>query len=313
MKRIMSFSLLLTMIIIPLKANASTINNNGIEITDEQYERILGLGFTNNEIMNMEQDFFDELMKGQVYSTTEIVKYYKDGYSFRGLETPVVEITKEEYDAINKNSSNISTCTDKVFETNAKKLTLVVNNYSVDGKQKLVLAKLEWKYVPKVKSTDVFAIMTDGQLKTTPSATQVMKELGFFPISNCQRQYIENETTYSSSHPNWTVTPTGTTLHYTGIGIAMPLNTKVQSCTNRVGLHLGVIQGYEFRINTFVTATSGNTVTLRTSYQHATSSVSVSDAKNYKFSSSGLGGVIKFNSSSISSKYDAMGGIVFTG
>ena len=58
MKRIMSFALLLTMIIMPLKANASTINNNGIEITDEQYERILGLGFTNNEIMNMEQDFF---------------------------------------------------------------------------------------------------------------------------------------------------------------------------------------------------------------------------------------------------------------
>lgn len=51
MKRIMSFALLLTMIIMPLKANASTINNNGIEITDEQYERILGLGFTNNEIL----------------------------------------------------------------------------------------------------------------------------------------------------------------------------------------------------------------------------------------------------------------------
>ena len=44
-------------------------------------------------------------------------------------------------------------------------------------------------------------------------------------------------------------------------------------------------------------------------YQHAKSSVSLSESQNYSFSSRGLGGVLKFNKDSIKNKYDGMTGV----
>ena len=44
-------------------------------------------------------------------------------------------------------------------------------------------------------------------------------------------------------------------------------------------------------------------------YQHAKSSVSLSESQNYSFSSQGLGGVLKFNKDSIKNKYDGMNGV----
>lgn len=46
-------------------------------------------------------------------------------------------------------------------------------------------------------------------------------------------------------------------------------------------------------------------------YQHATSDLTLSQSQNYTFSSSGLGGVLKF-ANSVSSKYDGMKGVSAT-
>lgn len=305
------FYFLILLILVPIYAEATTLNNKGIEITEKQFEHILNLGYSKEEIMDMDRELFDDLLEGKIYSTTQVVKYFMDGYAFPGMPTPIVEISKEHYDKIQNQSDSKASSSD-THETNAKKLTLIINDFLADGKQKLVQAKLEWKYVPKVKSTDVFALMaTSGTIRKTQTAKQIMKEYGFIPLNGCLRTNVENVTNYSTSHNNWNVTPTNL-LAYTGVGISMPLDTNIQSCSNNLGLHFGIIQGYEFQINALVDATSGNQVTLKASYQHATSNVSVNNSKDYTFSTAGLGGVINFRSSAIASKYDGMGGVTLT-
>ena len=44
-------------------------------------------------------------------------------------------------------------------------------------------------------------------------------------------------------------------------------------------------------------------------YQHATTNVSLATSKSYSFNSTGLGGVLKFNTSQISNYYDGMEGV----
>ena len=65
-------------------------------------------------------------------------------------------------------------------------------------------------------------------------------------------------------------------------------------------------------VNTPKAVASSNALTVRASYQHAQSSVTLNESKNYDFSTNGYGGVIRFRSSTVAEKYDQMGGVSVT-
>ncbi len=87
--------------------------------------------------------------------------------------------------------------------------------------------------------------------------------------------------------------------------------TDIKKFNNGFGVHYGVITGYKFSILNRAIASS-NALTVRASYQHAQSSVTLNESKNYDFSTNGYGGVIRFRSSTVAEKYDQMGGVSVT-
>lgn len=87
--------------------------------------------------------------------------------------------------------------------------------------------------------------------------------------------------------------------------------TDIQKFNNGFGVSMLLpkydstpVANQTFRVN------KGGTV--YANYQHAQSSVTLNESKNYNFSTSGYGGVIKFNNSSVAGKYDQMGGVSVT-
>lgn len=82
---------------------------------------------------------------------------------------------------------------------------------------------------------------------------------------------------------------------------------EIVTQTNGFGTSIKLLSsGTDMIITQYYSVSKGGTV--YASYQHATSSISLTNSKKYTISRSGYGGVFLFNSS-VSNYYDAMGGV----
>ena len=164
-------------------------NNQNIEMTEQEYNNLLGLGFTERQISNMDQDEFlaNKDIEGAVLGTG--TKYYKYTTVMRnGIETKfVTEITKEEALAEQERQShNIPTrgpvgsyydgaSATYVLEIRTK--IIGVNNtymrYKIDS---------EWLIMPPDRYHDIIGIGIE-QNKVEVASTIVFKE-SWYTTSN---------------------------------------------------------------------------------------------------------------------------------
>ena len=187
-------------------------------------------------------------------------------------------MTDEEYEVFSQVSPmTVCDVDDVCWQTASKRLSMLVskdsNNYLS------IFVSNIWLTEPKVKSADIIAVRFNG----SASLYNFWGEQHYTNSSGKQLVSYNNTVTNSQVFSN-------------GLGISMNL----------------VDAGSNFKCYLAWNGYSSGTLNIYASYQHATSNVTVADSKKYTLSSSGLGNVIKFNSSSISNKYDGMQGVSYT-
>ena len=127
-----------------LDSDNTIVNNNNIFITEIEYQNLLNLGFTDNEIMNMSLKEFEEnkILQGEIVSQNTI---YMD----------------EQNNILNNNASVFGFQTGYI-ETASKKMTTTI--ISVNGKYRYKIT-LEWKKMPSTRSYDIIGIGIDTNVK----------------------------------------------------------------------------------------------------------------------------------------------------
>ncbi|MFA9399093.1 MAG: hypothetical protein ACERKV_12635 [Clostridiaceae bacterium] len=271
-------------------------NSNGVELTKQQYSNLLR-GFDVDIINSMTQEMIDLYKNdGELnnYCENEAYILSDETYDVSGnlksvKETKLTEKQAKEYlknkkiDVSEDNSANsvtgisllsLSNWSD-THTTAMKKITMnVTTGASVSYKS--VTLTTEWLILPSIRSYDVIDLM--------PGSTS-------FTINNtCISGYQKaDSTTYSYSYGS-----SNTKITSTGVGISMNLSNSATSslvCSITVIFITGADPFYAYG-----------------SYQHATSTVTLSESQNYSINSGGYGGVIDFNSS-VKSKYDNTSGL----
>ena len=91
-------------------------------------------------------------------------------------------------------------------------------------------------------------------------------------------------------------------------------NTKASSSftgNGGIGISMNIVDSVKSTLENSITVrfiSKANPFKIHGTYQHAQSNVTLSESKKYTFSSTGLGGVLSFDSS-VKSKYDGMRGV----
>lgn len=287
------------------------INQKGVEISLKQYEIMKELGLQDSEIDVMTEDYY-KLYKDldMVNIVNEETKYFRETFIFDGLgsNTFVEEISEYEYE--NEIPSNIATPfasypITKNIETTYKKLNVMA--VEAGSTQRLILADLKWKQLPKVRSYDIFAArVANGEIMTDAfGGSMTSTETSF--DGNCVVNGTKNYTTsYDKNSAAFNTSSAGVGLG--GIGFTGKLNNHSTMCSNDQGMYLSEAKGYSSSLSFKVT--KGSTVYV--TYQHATKTVDYNSVRRgYSFKSTGLGGVVYFNNS-LKDSYDGMQGINIT-
>lgn len=139
-------------IISPVKANQEYVNKLGIVMTPTEYQTLLNLGFSTDEIYHMPKEIFEEnkdLVATSLISRTQ--KYYKTVIPTYG-NSYVVEVTENEY--YNHNNNLLSTV-ETYYHT-------IVGTIAANGSLYRYKEVMYWNSLPQVKSYDVIALGFNG-------------------------------------------------------------------------------------------------------------------------------------------------------
>lgn len=141
-------------------AHASNyINYRGISMTNEEYNNLINLGFTEDEIYYMGEEMFNQ--NKNIESTLEAVneKYYKTIYTDLNGGNYSTELTEDEYN--NQSSNNMR----GYVETSYKKLVTTISRNSDNSFR--YKASLNWKQFPVVRSYDIIGIGFEDNVHIT--------------------------------------------------------------------------------------------------------------------------------------------------
>ena len=156
------------------------INRHNIEMTENEYNNLLGLGFTASQIDAMEQDEFiaNKDIEGTVLS--EATKYYKNTTGIRnGVKTYTVEEITEEEALLERQSQNLPTrgpvgsYYDGVSATNVLEVRAKI--IGVSNSYMRYKTDVEWIGMPSYRYFDIWGIAFESN-KVQIASTLVFKE-----------------------------------------------------------------------------------------------------------------------------------------
>jgi hypothetical protein len=252
------------------------INNNGISMTEREYNNLLNVGFKDFEIQNMNIDTFNTNKDyDDAFVEAEAHRYYKTVYSeIDGSVISNEEITKYEFDHANLNCRG-----DGEVVTGYKDLTSTITYLASNAKR--FRASLHWLSIPSKRSYDIIgAGFSDANIYVSSGAPSL-------------------ETTYCTSSTNCTTVNSGYNYKVTASGAGASFQ-----------LPSGYIISLYSTIYYSVKKNTSNTITylrMAGDYAHATSTVTSNQAKQYSLGYDGL-----YLDGSIMSYYDAMDAAVAT-
>ncbi len=147
------------------------INNENLEMTEQQYNNLLNLGFTEEQIERMDYNTFVENKDINATLVSEIGRYVKTTTSFRnGIKRTVTqELTKKEIEhdmALNQQQKQIQTTFDRTI-SGALYDGLTINDYRYVSTKIAILndndsmrfkTDVEWLEMPSTRSYDIVGI-----------------------------------------------------------------------------------------------------------------------------------------------------------
>lgn len=327
-------------------ANASNVytNYNGVEMSTNEFNNLISMGFTDEQIYNMEQDEFeknknlsgeivatdtiyvktintyapkDENLNIMAFAKSEIINDINNGNNYELVSTQNIIITEEEFNNVDENNDNVIIVNDvnpDIISTEYKKLT---TNIIKNGSTYRVKNDLTWKKMPSTRSNDLFGIRINHSIAEPKSGSQYAKTT-YKMKDACTLQTTTYNTVHSS---NWNRAETGY-----GVAFKIPSDTTKRyiwykeadyPCADKDSLYKVPATGNKLvdvdvtSLNSYMyfdlVKLSNGALSAFGSYQHAQKSVSLSSALTFTFGSGGLGGVFNL-SASISEKYDGMDG-----
>ena len=281
---------LLIILFIPFIVSADELESNmtvqpiytnklGVNFLQEDYNlitKIYGDGYIDYMTQDQYQAFKSRnISMDDFASYSQVKKYFKTTINNLTNEITTTEVSEQEY--TNYNPENVSI--NSFVETEYKYMQLTLSTFD-DGYGDVSLG-LRWKMIPATRSFDVLAIRF--------IAIEVINGSQY----GRQAYEINGEANYVSYAWN------GTNINdlNNGFGISMNLINSTD------------VNYFQMNIGAAIKVTNPNAdPTAFGSYQHACSSVTLAQSKNYTLSSAGLGNVINFPAN-IASKYDGMPGL----
>lgn len=274
--------------IVDAQSNVYYTNNNGVQMTEEQYNFLLN-HYDANQISVMTQKRFDININSYDYSsatfyTVDTVVYDNNDNVLNVFTTQVNN--EEEAIEIMEERNSIATIADNSYSTTSKKITLRVQKTAVDGTNYICISTdTVWlnNSVPKIKSFDVSAhrFTTTGSLFL--NAVDAAGNQDYNSFGNVTYGFLGNNSIK----------------YYNGYGTSMNI---VDSATKNLTLSLDVLYEYS----------GTGTVSVFGTYQHAITDVTLAQSQSYTLAAGGLGNVLNFSNSTIKGYYDGMGGVDLT-
>lgn len=151
-KKILAYGLISLLISIAYIGQASAAdyeNYFGIEMTNAEYNTLLNLGFTEDEIYYMNEETYLENKDSNAALLAKNEKYYKTVYTDLNGNSYSVEVPKEEYD-------NQPTMNARATVTTEYKQ--MVSMLSQNGSKFRYKVTLGWRSMPKIRSYDIIGV-----------------------------------------------------------------------------------------------------------------------------------------------------------
>lgn len=242
--------------------------------TDAYYSNDLGLELTEEEYEYATQYVDDIELK---FFTREDFDYVFEDFEKHHVGSDSVVFTETANDYKLTYSLNSISDWSAIHTTSMKKLTM--DAYYTQGTVIKLTLRCTWTSIPKIKSYDVigFAVNSGGAFTLN---TESDPNVWGYQIYDGNQIYYD----YASKNMKKSLV---------GQGLSTNISDSV--------------------INSLIVELAANLIVLGDlsvygSYQHATSNVTLSQSKNYTFSTSGMGNVFKF-ANSVKSKYDNTQGL----
>ena len=193
------------------KVNASEyINYYDITMTSQEYNNLLNLGFSEQEIYYMNEDTYlsNKDLSGTVVARNE--KYYKTIYTDLNGNNQSIEITKDEYN--NQGGMNSRGTVTTEYKNMVTVMTALTNTYRYK-------VSVGWKNFPSTRSYDIIGIGFDDDVYiSSPLYFQYMYYLyGTGDLASTQYYYRQTTSTGGSvvyKLPTGSITSLSAVLYY---------------------------------------------------------------------------------------------------
>lgn len=225
-------------------------NYFGIEMTNQEYNTLINLGFSEDEIYYMSEEVYLENKDANANLVSKNTRYYKTIYTDLAGNPYNVEITKDEYE--NQPNGNARA----TVNTEYKQMTSLL---SQNGNKFRYKVSLGWKNMPSTKSFDIIGVGFDDDVYIDSSV--------YFNFYWCTSS---GNCTTDASYYNKKNTSTGGAAVFDFPDNAVSLSATLY---------------YDVSKNTSNTITS---LRMCGDYAHATSNVSVGSISNYNITYDGL-------------------------
>ena len=248
---IISLFILLVSFMSTGQVNAANYKNYfGVEITNQEYNTLINLGFTEEEIYYMSEETYLENKDANATLVSQNTKYYKTIYTDLAGNPYNLEITKDEYES----QPNLNTRA--TVNTEYKQMTSIL---SQNGSKFRYKVSLGWKNMPSKRSFDIIGVGFSDNVYIDSSV--------YFNFYWCKSS---GTCITDASYYNKKSTSTGGAAVFDFPDDAVSLSATLY---------------YDVSKNTSNTITS---LSMCGDYAHATSNVSVGSVSNYNISRIGI-------------------------
>ncbi len=234
MKKI-RLAILLTLCFMPSVAFAQSvspetkiINNNKVELTPEEYNKLIDMGYTDSQIMFFDQEIVDRNLNKNSELVSQSVSYLKTIYkddSYRGISinskkpsfhTEEIELTKEQYELETSKASitDYDGSHDSAYYGYRTLTTSLFKEGTYANPEYRVTSVVQWDYdyAPKTRSFDILGItfshasditVKEGSQYALQTYTTTYKSTGKSEFGNVK--YSDNSDHYTKNNNGYAI------------------------------------------------------------------------------------------------------------